>query len=387
MNIGIDAKRLFFNSSGLGNYSRRFCNALASQLSPHDTHFTLYSPKKIPPSHHFLKEIHFNNYSIATPYSPLMRSFGGALWRSWGMRQQWKHDQIQIYYGLSNELPFGEPQTDIREAAIIHDLIFLRFPHLYPRGDVFFYRHKTQFACRRAHALIAASEQTRRDILTFYPDTPPEKITVIPPACDATFYDTDNNTSAPAFAALPPRFVLSVGAITPRKNTAQSVEAFARIADTFGDLHLLLVGKTVGMGVPYQEKIKAYIQSHHLQQRVHWLPAVGNATLPFLYRRAEAVLYPSQTEGFGMPIVEALASGTAVITTAGGCFEEAGGEAAVYVQNPNNAREIAAALEQLLSTPQLRQQHIIKGKAHAQLFTPENIARRIGAFHQVFVNG
>ena len=142
MNIGIDAKRIFFNNSGLGNYSRRFYGALVQDTT--DDSFYLYTPRKVQENNPYLKVVEEKNSLVIEPEKHWHRIMSGSLWRSRLINGQLRKDKIEIYYGLSNEIPFGINGTKAKSVVIIHDLIFLRYPELYPSIDAFFYRKKTR---------------------------------------------------------------------------------------------------------------------------------------------------------------------------------------------------------------------------------------------------
>lgn len=376
MKIGIDAKRIFFNNSGLGNYSRRFYRALACNF-PEDR-FNLYTPVPVPEDNPYRPEIIAENSRIINPARFSHRLFGGSLWRSGLVSRQLEKDQISIYYGLSNEIPFGSAKLKLTRVVIIHDLIFLRYPGLYPAADVFFYRKKTRYACHYADFIIAASEQTRNDIIEFY-NVPGDKISVIYPGTDPAFYS--EQVADPAEFYKPPRdYILSIGAITPRKNLLQTVMALGMVKNKTG-LDLVVVGTAVGLGRKYLGGIMDFIRKNGLEERIHFLGNVPYKYLPGLCRNAKMLLYPSQFEGFGMPIVEGLFSRIPVITSKGGCFPEAGGDAAIYV-NPNDTEEITSWIERLAASPALCNELAEKGVRYANKFRQEQIETSITAFHR-----
>lgn len=377
MNIGIDAKRIFFNNSGLGNYGRRFYHALAKK-SPGDS-FYLYSPKALSKDNPYLKEINEEKSVIISPKKPFDSILGGALWRSGLINKQLQKDEVDIYYGLSNEIPFGIKKFNVAKVVIIHDLIFLRYPELYPAFDVFFYKKKTLYACRYADYIIAASEQTKLDIVNYY-HIPADKITVIYPGTDPIFY-TDADIDSREFYKPERKYIISIGAITPRKNLLKTVQAFNLVKDKY-DLDLVVIGTAVGLGRDYLEKIKDFLQKNDLSDRVHFLGNVPYKYVPSLCKNAQLMVYPSQFEGFGMPIVEGLFSKIPVITSKGGCFPEAGGDAAVYI-NPNDFEEIADWIEKLMESKSLRGEMTWKGLRYAERFKQSNIEDDIFAFHQV----
>lgn len=379
MNIGFDAKRIFFNNSGLGNYGRRFYRALANNL-PDDRLF-LYSPKHVGDDNPYLKEILLSNSQITEPHKPLHRMLNGSLWRSGLVRETIMENKISIYYGLSNEIPYGLSRINMKKVVVIHDLIFLRYPKMYPSVDVYFYKKKTVYACKNSDHIIAASGQTKQDIIDFY-HIPAEKISVLYPCSSSIFYQ-DNTIDSSHFFHPPRDYIISIGAITPRKNLMKSIQALNIVKDRL-NLDLVVIGTAVGMGKAYLDKIMDYLNKHSLTDRVHFLDNVPYHLVPDLCRKAKVMVYPSQFEGFGMPIVEGLFSGIPVITSQGGCFPEAGGEGAIYV-NPEDPEEIADWIEKLVTDPELRKILMEKGYKHAKRFRQDFIEDEIVAFHRSII--
>jgi glycosyltransferase involved in cell wall biosynthesis len=376
MNIGIDSKRIFFNHSGLGNYSRRFYHALARNLT--DDKFFLYSPKPVAGSNPYLAEVIIQNSKIVFPEGIGNKLFGGALWRSMLINNQLAKDKVGIFYGLSNEIPFGRQHAGLIKVVIIHDLIFIRYPNLYPAIDRAIYRKKTVYACKNADHIIAASEQTKRDIINFY-HVAPEKISVIYPGTDPSFY-ADTCTDSREFFSTGRKYIISIGAITPRKNLLKTVQAFHLVKDKF-NLDLVVIGTATGLGKSYLQTIMKFIDDNGLAGRVHFLGNVPYKYVPDLCRKAELMIYPSQFEGFGMPIVEGLFSRIPVITSKGGCFPEAGGDGAVYV-DPDDFEEIADVVSELMESETMRKELISKGLHHVEKFRQDQIEAVIVKFHQ-----
>jgi glycosyltransferase involved in cell wall biosynthesis len=381
MNIGIDSKRIFFNHSGLGNYSRRFYRVLAMNL-PGDSFF-LYSPKAVVSTNPYFPEVLVKNSKIVIPEKSLTKLFGGSLWRSGLINNQLEKDKIGIYYGLSNEIPLGIQKSGLIKVVVIHDLIFIRYPDLYPVVDRAIYRKKTKYACRNADLIVAASEQTRQDIIDFY-NIPWDKITVLYPGSDPSFYAEDCEDSA-GFFSTGRKYIISIGAITPRKNLLKTVQAFQLVKDKY-DLDLVVIGTAAGLGRDYLATIMKFINENDLAGRVHFLGNVPYKYVPDLCRKAELMVYPSQFEGFGMPIVEGLFSKIPVITSKGGCFPEAGGDGALYI-NPDNFEEIAGAVTMLMDSESLRNELISKGMHHSEKFRQDHIEASILDFHRKAVSG
>ncbi|MBP7184224.1 MAG: glycosyltransferase family 4 protein [Saprospiraceae bacterium] len=379
MKIGIDAKRIFFNSTGLGNYSRRFYNCLSTFAFQQDEIY-LYSNRKFSDNKYCSELNNFDKVELRFPTKWYEKLFGGALWRSYFINKQLRSDKISIFYGVSNEIPLRPKHSTIVTVAIIHDLIFLKYPELYPALDVIFYKMKVKYACRHANFIISASQQTKDDLIDLL-KVSPEKITVIHPACDPIFYEKSDSVSNPTSAALslPKKYLLSLGAITPRKNQLLTVKAFQAIKEHY-DLDLVIVGNAVGLGKHYLKEIKDYIAASGIEDCVHFLNNVPNHDIPALYRGAEILIYPSIYEGFGMPIVESLMCGTPVIATQGGCFEEAGGNAAFYLSSLDE-HAIAEKIELILKNPELKTEKLESAKEHLAQFKVESITSSIKDFH------
>jgi glycosyltransferase involved in cell wall biosynthesis len=298
-----------------------------------------------------------------------------SLWRLRGIVADLRRDGIGLYHGLSNELPLGIESSGVASVVTIHDLIFERHPELYPALDRRVYAWKARSAARRADLVVAASDQTRRDLVELY-GLAPERVRVVHQGCHAVFKEpiAPERLAAVARArALPPRFVLSVGTIERRKNLLLAVRAIEALPEAT----LVAVGRTT----PYAREVEEHVRARGLESRVRILSGVPLEDLAAMYRLAEAVVYPSTIEGFGIPILEALFSGTPVVTTRGGCFEEVGGPGSVYV-DPRDPAELAAVLSAILADPARRESMRAAGLAHAQGFRDEVIARNLLAAYE-----
>ncbi|MCX2431165.1 glycosyltransferase family 4 protein [Pedobacter sp. GR22-10] len=362
MKIGFDGKRAATNLTGLGNYSRSLIESLARQYPEHQ--YLVYSPKVKSAGQidtFFEKE----NISLKLPQD------GGFLWRSLNIVKDLARDQVQLFHGLSHEIPFAIQHTRIKSVVTIHDLIFLRFPQYYQFIDRKLYKWKSKSACKRADQIIAISEKTKADIIEFY-SINPDKIEVIYQSCDDIFkYPFDDSTLKRISLKykLPEKFVLNVGTIEERKNLNLIVQALKNVDE---DYKLVVIGKKTG----YFKTVKKEIEKLGLNKRVIFLQNIPFADLPGIYQLADLFVYPSFYEGFGIPIIEALYSGVPVIAATGSCLEEAGGPDSIYV-DPTNVNDLSTAINHVLGNPALQKEMKEKGLEFVQKFNSPNVTQQL----------
>lgn len=359
MRIGFDAKRLFFNGRGLGVYSRSTVGLLA-RYAP-ENEYLLFSPRSGTPYGRDLAE----RLPVVTPSS------FPALWRSYFMGRTLRRHGIDLYHGLCHEVPADIRRSGVRSVVTMHDLIFVRYPRLYSAAERMAFNRKYLRSCRLADRIIAISQQTRRDLIDLW-RIDPQKIDVVYQGCSPRFARKPADAELDAVRArysLPEQFILSVGAIEERKNLGVVLRAMAEHGI---DCPLVAVGSST----PYADTLKRYAAENGLQNRVRFLHTVPFDDLPAIYRSSSVMVYPSRFEGFGIPILEALSSGTPCITTRGGVFAETGGEACRYT-DPDSPEQMAEALNEVLYDSDLRRRMISLGKEHAARFSETQIARNL----------
>lgn len=372
MKIGYDAKRIVNNATGLGNYGRTLVNDMAETVPGGDLLY-LYTPCKGKDS--LVAEVSkSHNIHWRLPRKVMLsKKLLSGYWRSFGIVDDMKFDGINLFHGLSGELPIGIKKSGIASVVTIHDLIFLRHPEYYNPIDVQIYKWKFHKTCAEADRIIAISECTKRDIMHFG-NVSGERIDVVYQSCDRRYTETlanDYLQKVKLSHNLPDRFVLTVGTIEKRKNLKLIVEAMT--CGVFPrDVHLVAVGRTT----KYASEVARFAEDNRLSDRVTLLSGIDNKTLQALYQLASCFAYPSRYEGFGIPVIEAIQSGLPVIAAKGSCLEEAGGPHSLYV-SPDDATEFAEAVARLLDNEEDRQQRVFNSRQYVHRFEGTNVAAQV----------
>jgi len=369
MRIGFDSKRLYCNFTGLGNYSRTLVKNLYELHSKEAYH--LYTPKvnRTPETTFFCDNTHFQTI--------VAKTFFKSYWRSFSIVNQLKKDNIELYHGLSNEIPLTLKETTIKSIVTIHDLIFKMLPHTYPLIDRNIYDLKFRMSCLNSDRIIAISHNTKNDIVKFY-GVNSDKIEVIYQCCNPIFYENTRNTERDNILEMhniPNEYILYVGSLEKRKNLSGLIEAYQYLKPELR-IPIVVVGECKDKG--YKKELYHLVRSNRLENKVLYITNLkDNYRLKSIYQKAMALVYPSFYEGFGLPIVEALLSKTPVITSNISALPEAGGPKSFYI-NPKDAEEIADAITQVLSKTELRRTMIENGYEYAiQTFAPAQVTNQV----------
>lgn len=370
MRIGFDAKRAAQNRTGLGNYSRFALRILSQQNAENDYHLYIPKQNRTP----YLAEIPtLHKLHLHFPGTWLWRRLS-SVWRVWGVTKDIEKNNIEIYHGLSNELPLNIKSSRTKSIVTIHDVIFKHFPQYYNWIDRKIYDYKFRHACINADHVIAVSQYTKREIMQYY-GIADEKISVAYQGCDTAYAQDiafDKLSEVKEHYNLPDKFLLYVGSIEERKNLLLAVKALRLL-----DEHIKLVA--VGKSTPYTDTIKRYIRysgKEGFADDVIFLHNVPFADLPSFYRLATAFVYPSRIEGFGIPLLEAITSGVPAIGCTGSCLEEAGGPGSIYVA-PDDNEAMAQAIHKIFHDEALRSSMINMGKAYAKRFSDHLLCQDI----------
>jgi glycosyltransferase involved in cell wall biosynthesis len=265
-----------------------------------------------------------------------------------------------LLHGLAYALPIGWSGPGV---VTIYDLSFLRFPDAFKPANRIYLTATTRATARRARRILTISEHARRDIVRLL-SVPEQRVDVTYPAADERYRPLPNR-EVEAFRvarALPESFVFALGTLEPRKNLVGLLQAYARLPRPRPPLYV-----AGGAGWRFSP-IFDTVRQLHLAEDVHWLGYVPEDELPLWYNAARLFAFPSLYEGFGLPVLEAMACGTPVITSTAASLPEVGGKAAVLVP-PLDTERIAHEMERILDDSQLRTEMRAAGRIQASRFS------------------
>ncbi len=370
MKIGFDAKRAFRNYSGLGNYSRRIITQLCN-FYPNNEYYLFTPVGKIRASG--IKNFPPEKVTVITPRSLSSKIFN-SYWRTMNMGSAISREGIDLFHGLSNELPVNITQRNHKSLVTIHDLIFIRYPNLYKPIDRYIYHKKFSFSCSRSDKIIAISKQTKQDVVNFF-HVDEKKIDVVYQTCHPDFMEKVSEEQKNQIRRkynLPSNYILYVGTIEERKNLLNLVKAIH-----YGNIDVPLV--IIGKERAYARQVFEFIQTNKVRNII-FLKIVPSEDLPSIYQMSDVFVYPSSFEGFGIPVLEGINSGIPVIAGKGSCLEETGGPDTIYV-DPSDISEISDSISRVLSDNALRTKMIKKGLEFAQNFTEK---KTINSLYKVY---
>ncbi|MCQ2204521.1 MAG: glycosyltransferase family 4 protein [Bacteroidales bacterium] len=370
MNIGFDAKRLYNNFTGLGNHSRTTIDILTGYY-PENTYY-LYTPKIRP---HNMMRAYLDKEHCKTIFPD--KHINGSIWRTFGMTQDIKRDKIDIFHGLSNELPVGIDKCNIPSVVTIHDVAFKSFKNMYHWQDRQIYDMKWRYAIKHADRIIVISKFTKQELLRYY-DVDESRIDIIYQPVNPSFYKDDccllsSEEANMQLSAYPDDFLLYVGSINSRKNLLGIIKAIELLPK---DLQIPVVA--VGDESSYKTEVLQYIAKHHLENLVIFpTHRIEDDELHLLYQKARAFVFPSFYEGFGLPVVEAQLKGCPVITSNTSGLVEAGGPFSLLC-DPHNPEDISNKIQMALTDDVLRDKLIAGGKDFAMNnYHPHVLAERL----------
>ncbi len=360
MRIGLDARKL--HDFGIGTYIRNLVRQLARL--DHDTEYVLLCR---PDDVEGLSQLGPNFRPVAEP------SGNYSVSEQFRVPLALRREGVTLYHAPHYVLP---PLVACPSVVTIHDCIHLMFPQYLPNRFALGYaRTFIGLAARRATRVMTVSESSKRDILRFV-DMHPDKIDVIYNSFDERFSQDpceDDVVRVRERYQLQDEFVLYAGNVKPHKNVERLIEAF-HLVHSRGLDHLKLV--IIGDQVSHYAALRRAVHRFNLHKYVRFLGFMPEDTLAIMYRLAGVFVFPSLYEGFGLPPLEAMASGTPVVVSNVSSLPEVTGDAAILV-NPLDPGDIADGITRVLTNDDLRREMRHKGLVRAAQFSWEASARRV----------
>lgn len=367
MIIGIDYTAAIWQGAGIGRYTRELVHS-AVALDRSFQYILFYAAGGLPPHSPYLAGLRQLCASFphvrAVPLglSPRLLTI---LWQR--LRLPLRVEYFTGPLDIVHAPDFVLPPTRARTLVTIHDLTFLVRPECFEPALHQYLKRVVPRSLQRANLILVDSQASRADLMRLL-NISAERIMVVYPGVDARFRPLGPADIEPVRQrlGLPAEFLLFVGTLEPRKNLVRLIEAMSYLPEAPA---LVIAGRK---GWLYQD-IFATVERLGLQSRVHFLDFVDDADLPALYNLARVFVYPSLYEGFGLPVVEALACSTAVVTAPVASLPEVAGAAAIMV-DPMDSAAIASGIRQALSNSDQRS---ASGPAQAQQFSWEKSARTL----------
>lgn len=366
--IGIDATAALTQGGGIGRYTRELIAALAVHKSPHQ--FTLFSAKPPP------------NPPVATPLPSNLRHTPAPLDARWLYRLWYRARlplPVQLVTGpldLFHSPDFVLPPVSggIPTLLTVHDLSFVHYPETFTPSLVNYLTRVVPRSVRRATHVLADSDATKADLMSLW-DVPEAKVTVLYSGVHDRFRPVQDEaairTMRQRYGLGHAPYILAVGTIQPRKNYRLLIQAFARMAHHWP--HKLVIAG--GKGWLFDE-ILAEVAAHDLDERVHFPGFIDEADLPALYSEATLLVFPSLYEGFGLPIVEAMACGVPVLASDTSSLPEVVGDAGLLI-SPHDVDQWTHTIHRLLLDAPQRARMVAQGAIQAHQFTWRKAARSL----------
>mgnify|MGYP002630181491 CR=1 FL=1 len=365
MRIGFDAKRYFHNTSGLGNHSRSIVDALVEQEDDHEVFLFDSKAKSMPRASKNLQLVHPKGYS---PF-----------WRQIGISNEIEKLKLDVYHGLSAELPLSKPRRT-KLVVTIHDVIFIKFPAYYSFFDRLIYTYKTRQAIIAADIIICCSEATKKDMMDVF-SVNEAKLRVIYQSCGNQYSSRISSESLADFKRehqLPEKYLLCVGKFESRKNHIRLINAWLSIPDEQRTPLVLvgLVGNTLS-------QINKMIEESGTD-KVLIFPTIKTEDLAYFYQGAHWSIFPSEYEGFGIPVLESIVCHTPVLTSTNTSMEEITGVMDTNF-NPLDESSIGKSLL-MIANENIRQVTIDKQRSNLHMFNAKTIVNQHLDLYKSLVN-
>ncbi|HEY7834675.1 MAG TPA: glycosyltransferase family 1 protein [Ktedonobacterales bacterium] len=385
MHVAINGQLVSFTASyrnaGVSRYTYRLVEGLARAATDEptdgplaDQRYTVFVTRRDRDAVASVSEESGGHVRLVASQRPTERPERRILWEQTALPGLLRDLRVDVFHSPVNVLPLR--RLPCASVVTIHDLAFLHYPQYYRRAKRFYQRTFTTRSARAATLVIAVSESTRHDIIE-RTGAAPDRVRVVYPAIDARFQPVADPARLAAFREehhLPPRFLLYLGTLEPRKNVEGLVRAYAQLLNDAPETPPLVLAGAQGW---FYQTLYALVRTLGLERAVTFAGYVRDDEQPLWYAAAELFIYPSFFEGFGLPVAEAMACGTPVITSGVSSLPEVAGEVAVQI-NPADPSRLAHAMRRLLQDADERRWRAAEGPRWASQFSVERMVRGCG---------
>lgn len=353
----LDASRIDGTRVYIFNLLKQF-GKLDSSSEFYIYHCNKFNPELAPPN--------FSNYKIKTVSAPFF-------WTQTRFAWELRKDNPDVLWMPVHSLPIWR-KNKMKTIVTIHDLAFKFFPEYFTKKDLCRLNWLADYSIKNSDKIIAISESTKKDIIKLYPEVKEDKIKVIYHGFDQDFFQKNEsseelNNFLASYKLEAKNYLLYVGAIQPRKNLEVLVESFEEIKKEYQNLKLVIVGEKAWLW----EKVLERIEKSPVKNDIILPGQLGFQKTRLFYQGALAFVFPSLYEGFGLPVLEAMASQTPVISAQNSSLPEVGGSAALYFK-AESPKELAEQIRKIISDEDLRNDLIERGLEQIKKFSWENCA-------------
>ena len=356
MKIGVDARPLSYQLTGIGYFLKYLLDEI-QKIDQQNTYYLISNTRL---------EYELSNQRWHKVEGKLRGKLLSSVWMQTNVPIIAHRLKIDLYWGSRHQLVLLLP-SKVKTILSIYDIVHRLYPNTMALPNLIIERLLMRLSVMKASRIVTLSKSTASDLQTYF-KTDSKKLSTIYPGVPTL----PAEGSMGGRNQLPNRYFLFVGTLEPRKNLFKIIKAFEAIEPQKNDVYLVVVGAKGWR----DRKLLGALQSSETGKRILWHGYVDRTELRPIYEQAECLLLPSLYEGFGFPILEAMACGTPVITSARASMPEVAGEAAILV-NPDNVDQIAAAMRKILAEHDLKRVLIEKGYAQLKRFSWASCAGEI----------
>lgn len=367
LSIGMNAHLLSFvpgyRRAGVSQYTEQIVRRFMGTLPRSNDALTVFAGPAAPPDGYVPDGVRWVPSRLPTGHAP-----GRILWEQIVAPIVSARANLDVLFCPVNVVPLA---SLVPSVVTVHDVAFLAYPAAFHATKRRYLTAMTRLSVRRARHIIAVSAHTRDDLVHHF-GVRPERVTVIPNAADERYRPANTANDITRFKTannLPDRFILFVGTLEPRKNLRRLIEAFALLSGDDPDVKLVIVGASGWL----TSDLAPHVQSRGLSDHVIFTGYVSDEDLPRWYQAATVFCYPSLYEGFGLPVLEAMACGTPVVTSRTSSLPEVAGDAALLV-DPTDVRGLANALQSVLADDARQRAMSAAGSARSHAYSWERTA-------------